>query len=52
MCIAMNKLYDDPNRLRHSVHEFYLKSPEQIANFMQIFLKPSKPLKEIAENVI
>ena len=30
MCIAMNKLYDDPNRLRHSVHEFYLKSPEQI----------------------
>ncbi len=32
MCIAMNKLYDDPNRLRHSVHEFYLKSPEEIAN--------------------
>jgi len=31
MCIAMNKLYDDPKRLRHSVHEFYLKSPEQIA---------------------
>ncbi len=31
MCIAMNKLYDDPNRLRHSVHEFYLKSPEQMA---------------------
>lgn len=30
MCIAMNKLYDDPNRLRHSVHEFYVKSPEQI----------------------
>jgi len=31
MCIGMNKLYDDPNRLRHSVHEFYLKSPEQMA---------------------
>ena len=31
MCIAMNKLYDDPNRLRHSVHEFYLKSPQQMA---------------------
>ena len=30
MCIAMNKLYDDPNRLRHSVHEFYVKSPEEI----------------------
>ena len=31
MCIGMNKLYDDPNRLRHSVHEFYVKSPEQMA---------------------
>ena len=31
MCIAMNKLFDDPKRLRHSVHEFYLKSPEEIA---------------------
>lgn len=31
MCIGMNKLYDDPNRMRHSVHEFYLKSPEQMA---------------------
>ncbi len=31
MCIAMNKLYDDPNRLRHSVQEFYLKSPEDMA---------------------
>ncbi len=31
MCIAMNKLYDDPNRLRHSVHEFFLKSPEEMA---------------------
>ncbi|MDD5405964.1 MAG: DNA polymerase III subunit alpha [Sulfurovaceae bacterium] len=32
MCIAMNKLYDDPNRLRHSVHEFYIKSPREMAN--------------------
>ncbi len=31
MCIGMNKLFDDPNRMRHSVHEFYLKSPEQMA---------------------
>ncbi|WP_331774070.1 DNA polymerase III subunit alpha [Sulfurospirillum sp. 1612] len=30
MCIAMNKEFDDPNRLRHSVHEFYLKSPEEM----------------------
>lgn len=31
MCIGMNKLYDDPKRLRHSVHEFYIKSPQQMA---------------------
>ncbi|MDQ1264718.1 MAG: polymerase subunit alpha, partial [Campylobacterota bacterium] len=31
MCIGMNKLYDDPKRMRHSVHEFYLKSPQQMA---------------------
>ncbi len=30
MCIAMNKLFDDPQRLRHSVHEFYLKSPQEM----------------------
>lgn len=31
MCIGMNKLYDDPARLRHSVHEFYLKSPSEMS---------------------
>jgi DNA polymerase III subunit alpha len=31
MCIAMNKQLDDPNRLKHSVKEFYLKTPEQMA---------------------
>ena len=30
MCIAMNKEFDDPQRLRHSVHEFYLKTPQQM----------------------
>ena len=30
MCIAMNKLFDDPKRMKHSVHEFYVKSPKQI----------------------
>jgi DNA polymerase-3 subunit alpha len=30
MCIAMNKEYDDPNRLRHSVHEFFVKSPDEM----------------------
>lgn len=31
MCIAMNKEFDDPNRLRHSVHEFYLKTPSEMS---------------------
>ncbi|MFV0481936.1 MAG: DNA polymerase III subunit alpha [Campylobacteraceae bacterium] len=31
MCIAMNKEFDDPKRLRHSVHEFYIKSPLEMS---------------------
>ena len=31
MCIAMNKNFDDKNRLRHRVQEFYIKSPEQMS---------------------
>jgi len=31
MCIAMNKLLDDKDRLRHSVQEFYVKTPQEIA---------------------
>ncbi len=30
MCIAMGKEFDDPKRLRHSVHEFYLKTKEEM----------------------
>lgn len=49
MCIAMNKLYDDPNRLRHSVHEFYLKSPEQIAKLYADIPQAIENTQEIAE---
>ena len=31
MCIAMNKEFDDPKRLKHSVHEFYIKTPEEMS---------------------
>ncbi len=31
MCIAMNKEFDDPKRLRHSVHEFYIKTPLEMS---------------------
>ncbi|MDD2507636.1 MAG: DNA polymerase III subunit alpha [Aliarcobacter skirrowii] len=48
MCIAMNKLYDDPNRLRHSVHEFYLKSPEQIYKLYADIPEAIEATQEIA----
>jgi len=48
MCIAMNKLYDDPNRLRHSVHEFYLKSPQQMAELFADIPEALENTQEIA----
>lgn len=49
MCIAMNKLYDDPNRLRHSVHEFYLKTPAQIAKLYADIPEAITATQEIAD---
>ena len=48
MCIAMNKLYDDPNRMRHSVHEFYVKSPEQMAALYADIPEAIESTQEIA----
>ncbi|MDM5272137.1 DNA polymerase III subunit alpha [Sulfurovum sp. zt1-1] len=49
MCIAMNKLYDDPNRMRHSVHEFYVKSPEEMAKLFADIPEALENTQEIAE---
>jgi DNA polymerase-3 subunit alpha len=49
MCIAMNKLYDDPNRMRHSVHEFYVKSPEEMATLFADIPEALEYTQEIAE---
>ncbi len=49
MCIGMNKLYDDPNRMRHSVHEFYLKSPEQMGRLFVDIPEAIAHTQEIAE---
>ncbi len=49
MCIAMNKLYDDPNRLRHSVHEFYVKSPEEMALLFADIPEALENTQEIAQ---
>ena len=49
MCIAMNKLYDDPNRMRHSVHEFYVKSPQQMAALFADIPEAITNTQEIAD---
>ncbi|WP_294892451.1 MULTISPECIES: DNA polymerase III subunit alpha [unclassified Sulfuricurvum] len=49
MCIGMNKLYDDPNRMRHSVHEFYIKSPEQMARLFADIPEALYNTQEIVE---
>ncbi len=48
MCIAMNKLYDDPKRLRHSVHEFFVKSPQQMATLFADIPEALANTQEIA----
>ncbi len=52
MCIGMNKLYDDPNRMRHSVHEFYLKSPEQMAKLFADIPEAIEHTQEIVEKCV
>ena len=49
MCIGMNKLYDDPNSLRHSVHEFYVKSPEQMARLFADIPEALEHTQEIVD---
>ncbi len=49
MCIGMNKLYDDPNRMRHSVHEFYIKSPEEMARLFADIPEALEHTQEIVD---
>lgn len=49
MCIGMNKLYDDPKRLRHSVHEFYLKSPSEMARLFADIPEALQNTQEIVD---
>jgi DNA polymerase-3 subunit alpha len=51
MCIGMNKLYDDPNRMRHSVHEFYLKSPQQMARLFADIPEAIAHTQEIVDKI-
>ena len=51
MCIGMNKLYDDPNRMRHSVHEFYIKSPEEMARLFADIPEALEHTQEITNKI-
>ncbi|TEY00918.1 DNA polymerase III subunit alpha [Campylobacter sp. US33a] len=48
MCIAMGVKLDDPNRLRHSVHEFYVKSPAQMSELFADIPEAIENTQEIA----
>lgn len=49
MCIAMNKNLDDPNRLRHSVHEFFVKTDEQMKELFLDIPEAIENTQEIAD---
>jgi DNA polymerase-3 subunit alpha len=49
MCIAMNKEFDDPNRLRHSVHEFFVKSPQQMSELFADMPEALENTQEIVD---
>ena len=51
MCIGMNKLFDDPKRLRHSVHEFYIKSPQQMARLFADIPEALYHTQEIVDKI-
>ena len=51
MCIGMNKLFDDPKRMRHSVHEFYIKSPQQMAKLFADIPEALEHTQEIVQKI-
>ncbi|TSA80612.1 DNA polymerase III subunit alpha [Helicobacter mehlei] len=48
MCVAMGKTLNDENRLKHSVHEFYIKTPEQMARLFADIPEALQNTQEIA----
>ena len=49
MCIAMNKQLDDPGRLKHSVHEFYFKSSQEMERLYADIPEAISNSQEIAD---
>ncbi|EAJ6190999.1 DNA polymerase III subunit alpha [Campylobacter lari] len=48
MCIAMGVKLDDPGRLRHEVHEFYVKTPDQMSELFADIPEAIENTQEIA----
>lgn len=48
MCIAMGVKLDDPGRLRHEVHEFYVKTPQQMSELFADIPEAIENTQEIA----
>lgn len=47
-CIGFGKDFNDPNRMRHTVQEFYIKSPEEMAQLYADFPEALANTQEIA----
>ncbi|WDL69203.1 DNA polymerase III subunit alpha [Helicobacter winghamensis] len=47
-CIGFGKDFDDPNRMRHTVQEFYIKTPEQMAELYADLPEALEHTQEIA----
>lgn len=48
MCVAMGKTLDDENRLKHSVKEFYVKSPQEMQRLYADIPEALENTQEIA----
>lgn len=49
MCISTNSMLEDTNRLRHSVEEFYIKTPEQMSKLFADIPQAITNTQEIVE---
>ncbi len=49
MCVQMGKTYDDPERMRFSTNEFYLKTYEEMEEALPGFIEALDRTNEIAE---
>ncbi len=52
MCVAMGKTLNDKGRLKHSVHEFYIKSPEEMAKLFADIPEALENTQEIADKCV